>query len=49
MIGCKVYVNTINRENGIKKEWINCDIFLRGIENCDFKMANVYDSTIKWS
>ena len=49
MIGCQGVRNTIYRENGIWKEWINSDIFLRGIQNCDFQMANIYDSIKKWS
>jgi len=49
MIGCQGVRNTIYRENGIWKEWINSDIFLREIQNCDFGIANIYVSTIKWS
>ena len=36
MIGCQGVRNTIYRENGIWKEWINSDYFLRGIQNCEF-------------
>ena len=47
MIGCRGEHNTKYRENGMWNEWINSNIFLRGIQNCDFEMGNIYDSTIK--